>query len=221
MSKKLWNRQIKSGESLTAEFLPQIPKLDRLARSFSAFSNSTGGTIYLGVTDEGEPVGLKSRHGTRELVEKVATFYCNPTIEVDMHDWDYLPTVELLVVTIHEAEIKPVYAINPNNEKDTWPFFRSDKENLALDKKSIKNMRKTASIAVEEDFENLDRHTLHILNKLSETPRQTVNQLARSSNISTHRAKKILVELERNGWIHAFFNEKKREYSLTISWKRK
>ncbi len=212
---------VKAGESLTVELKRQAPKLERISRTFSAFSNSAGGYMFFGVEDNGEVCGLEHVQGTEELAQQVADFYCNPTIEIETHVWKYMPGTEVLVVYVPEAEIKPVYAVNPNNPKDTWPFFRSDKENLALDKKSMKTMRRKPSIDVEEDVKNLDRHGVNILNRLAEHPRQTVNQLAKSTNIGVQRTKKILVHLERNGWIHSFFNEKRREYSLTIPWKKK
>ncbi len=221
MKNKQWLRMIKSGESLTVEFKRQAPKLDRLARSFSAFSNSAGGTIFFGVGDYGDMMGLEHIKGTEQLVHQVANFYCRPTIKITTHIWDYLPGVEILVVEVPEAEDKPILAVNPNDDKDAWPFFRSDKENLALDRKSIKTMSRKPSVEVEDDIDNLDRHGIKILNTLADSSRLTLNQLARSTNIGSHRAKKILVHLERNGWIHSFFNEKRREYSLTIPWKKR
>jgi len=219
--RKQWNRMVKGGEGLTVELKLQAPKLDRISRSFSAFSNSAGGYMFFGVKDNGEVVGLEHVKGTADLVKQVANFYCNPIIDIETHVWEYLPGIEVLVVYVPESEIKPVNAVNPNNAKDTWPFFRSDKENLALDKKSIKTMRRIQSVDIEEDVANLDRHTIHILNRLADSPRQTVNHLAKSTNIGVQRTKKIVVHLERNGWIHSFFNEKRREYSLTIPWKKR
>ena len=222
MSNREWARLVRSGESLTVEFKRQVPKLERLSKSFSAFSNSAGGKMFFGVDDAGEVVGLDNPAGTIELVEQVAEFYCEPPIDVDIQEWSFLPGINVVVATIPEAEDKPIYAINPNNRKDAWPFFRSDKENLPLDKKSMKTMRRKPSVPVDDaDIAQLDRHAINILNRLNESPRQTLNQLAKSSNISPHRAKKILVQLEQKGWIHSFFNEKRREFSLTIAWKRR
>jgi len=129
--------------------------------------------------------------------------------------------MEILVVEVDEAEEKPVYAVNPAKSKDAWPFFRSGRENLPLDRKSIKTMRIGADGQHEDQVEPTDRHAVHMLNQLSDTPRRTLNQLAKSANISAHRAKKILVDLEKNGWIHGYFNEKRREFSLVVPWKKR
>ena len=221
MAKKEWLRMTRGGESLTVEFKRQMPKMERLSRSFSAFSNSSGGTMFFGVDDDCQIVGLDNIKGTQDLVEQVCQFHCRPAIDPKMTHWSVLG-MDVLVVEIPESDQKPLYAISPNNQKDAWPFFRSDKENLPLDKKSIKSMRRVANIEVEQDeIDRLDKHAVHLLNVLNNKPRQTLNMLAKSANISPHRAKKFIVVLERNGWIHSFFNEKRREYSLVIPWKNK
>jgi len=215
-----WMRLIKSGESLTVELKRQVPKLDRLARTVSAFSNSSGGTIFFGVDDDGGIVGLESPEGTRELIEQVCFFHCQPRVDPEIHDWSELGR-DLIVVEVPESDEKPIYAVNPNKPKDAWPYFRSNKENLPLDKKSLKTMGKSTSIELDDrELAKLDRHAVNMMNHLDRKPRQTVNQLAKSANISPHRAKKIIVQLEKNGWIHCFFNEKRREYSLVVPWRK-
>ena len=220
MAKTDWLRQIKSGESLTVEFKRQIPKLERLARTLSAFSNSTGGTLFIGIDDMGDPVGVENLSGSRELVEEVCQFHITPEVEPTFHEWTVFGR-QVLVVVVSEAHNKPIYAVSPKNPKDAWPFFRSDKENLPLDRKSLKAMRHAPESTEidEEELAKLDRHALLMLNNLHRKPRQTLNALAKGANISHHRAKKIIVQLEQNGWIHGHFNEKRREYSLVVDWK--
>ncbi|MCB1053178.1 MAG: winged helix-turn-helix transcriptional regulator, partial [Acidobacteria bacterium] len=56
---------------------------------------------------------------------------------------------------------------------------------------------------------------------LQQTPRQTLSQLAKSLNTSDNRIRRSIVKLEQNGWINGYFNEKRREFSLAIPWKRR
>ena len=216
-----WMRLVRAGEGLNVEFKRQAPKLERLSRSFSAFANSSGGFIFFGIDDDGAPYGLEHLQGTQDLIGQVAAFACDPPVAFKTHVWEPLRGKTILVVEIDESAEKPVYAVNPHAAKDAWPFFRSGKENLPLDRQSLKTMRHDRSVPVERAASHLDRHTIHILNRLDETPRVTVTKLARAVNISVHRAKKILVELEQFGWVHSFFNEKRREFSLAIPWKKR
>lgn len=221
MGNKGWLSMVRSGEGLQVEFKRQLPKIVRLSKSLSAFSNSSGGTMFFGVDDEGNLVGLEHAKGTREAIEQTAQFNCNPPAQLRFHEWEPVRGTMILVCEIAEAEDKPVYAVSSQDEKDAWPFFRSDKENLPMDKMSIKTMRRLPALDVDEEIKSLDKHSLKILNKLADSPRQTLPALARSINISSSRAKKIVVNLEQNGWIYSFFNEKRREYSLVIPWKKR
>lgn len=221
MGNKGWLSMVRAGEGLQVEFKRQLPKIMRLSKSLSAFSNSSGGTMFFGVEDDGKMVGLEHVSGTREIVEQTASFNCKPPASVQFHEWEPVRGTVILVCEIAEGEDKPVYAVSAQDEKDAWPFFRSDKENLPMDKQSIKTMRRLPALDIVEESKSLDKHALKILNKLAETPRQTLPALARSINISSSRAKKIVVNLEQNGWIYSFFNEKRREYSLAVPWKKR
>lgn len=57
-------RDLAGGESEYVEFKPfvkvQDPKEDELERSLVAFANSRGGRLYVGVTDEGLPLGARA-----------------------------------------------------------------------------------------------------------------------------------------------------------------
>ncbi|MCB1042742.1 MAG: putative DNA binding domain-containing protein [Acidobacteria bacterium] len=220
MAKK-WSDMVRRGEGVQVEFKRQCPKLKRLSRTLSAFSNSSGGTIFMGIDDEGEIVGLENAKGTLELVQQVSGFYCDPPVKIKADFWEPMKGVNVLVVQVPEAALKPVYAVDPNRSDDKWPYFRSDRENLPLDRKSLKNMSKVTSEPVEDHVGELDKTELRILDNLDTHPRQTLGQIAKSINVSTHRAKRILVGLEQRGWVHAFFNEKRREYSLAVVWKRR
>ena len=64
----------------------------RLAEVFASMANTEGGTVVLGVRDDGVPTGIES--DKRELVEQMvinaATENCQPMI-VPRLDWEYLP----------------------------------------------------------------------------------------------------------------------------------
>jgi predicted HTH transcriptional regulator len=45
---------LKEGESETVEFKPSLSQMDKITESISAFSNTKGGTVLIGVSDKGE-----------------------------------------------------------------------------------------------------------------------------------------------------------------------
>ena len=221
MSNKNLLKIFRLGEGLQVEFKKQIPKLNRLAKTFSAFSNSSGGRVFIGVGDDGSTFPLVNPEGARELANQVAGFYCNPPIQIKSELLEVEPGSVVLVVEIEESDSKPVFAVDVNHPKDAWPYFRSDKENLPLDKKCLRAMRKTQATDLSEKYDELTRLEQQILNCIHRTPRQTIHQISRDANIGIQRTKKIVTEFEYNGWVFSFFNEKRREYSLTVPWKKK
>ena len=49
---------IDQGESKTLEFKMQITHISKIAKTICAFANTKGGTIVVGITDDGEMVGV-------------------------------------------------------------------------------------------------------------------------------------------------------------------
>lgn len=221
MSSKHLLNLLRLGEGVQVEFKQRMPKLNRMAKTFSAFSNSSGGRVFFGVNDEGHIMPLENADGTVELAQQVAHFYCKPAIEVEAELIEVSPGEHILSVSIEESDEKPIYAVDVNHPKDAWPYFRSDKENLPMDRKSLRTMRKTRSEDLGEAFESLGKHERQMIEHLSRHPRQTLHQLSRGSNIGIQRTKKMMVELEKNGWVYSFFNEKRREFSLAVPWKKR
>ncbi len=50
---------LKEGESETVEFKPSLSQMDKITESISAFSNTKGGTVVIGVGDNGEVLGVE------------------------------------------------------------------------------------------------------------------------------------------------------------------
>ena len=67
----------------------------RLAEMFSSMANTEGGTVVLGVRDDGVPTGIESdkRDLVEQLVINAATENCRPMI-VPRLDWEFLPREE-------------------------------------------------------------------------------------------------------------------------------
>src|SRR5208282_2030099 len=52
------DRQIKAGESETVEFVQRLETLESVSKHVVAFLNSGGGTIFVGVDDDGKIIGV-------------------------------------------------------------------------------------------------------------------------------------------------------------------
>lgn len=102
---------IKNGESKTVEFKEKLPASDAVAKTVIAFSNTGGGRLIIGVTDQGEIMGLANNIDILELQDKVASIIydrCYPNVIPDI----YTTTIDnkvLLVIEVYRGNLLPYY----------------------------------------------------------------------------------------------------------------
>jgi hypothetical protein len=97
---------VKGGESDTIEFKSQIPKnQEAIAIAAVAFANQKGGTILLGVENEGQIVG-SSAENAKETLTNILRDRCEPPLGFMIHE----TTVQgkaVFVVTVPQGKDKP------------------------------------------------------------------------------------------------------------------
>ena len=109
---------IAQGEHQELDFKFEISDARKIARTLSAFSNTRGCRLLIGVKDNGRIAGVRSEE-EYYMVESAAALYCKP--EVRFKTWNH--TVEgktVLEVYIPPVTRKPVYA---RNEEDRWMAY--------------------------------------------------------------------------------------------------
>jgi hypothetical protein len=97
---------VKGGESDTIEFKSQIPKNQgAIAIAAVAFANQKGGTIFLGVENEGQIVGSFAENA-KETLTNILRDRCEPPLEFTIQE----ATVQgkpIFVVTVPQGKDKP------------------------------------------------------------------------------------------------------------------
>ena len=87
------------GEGFTTEFKRSVPS--NLGAEVCAFANGTGGVILIGVTDDGDVVGVGSHNRLKSQVQTTARS-ADPPIAVEVES-----VGGVLVVTVPEQHSKP------------------------------------------------------------------------------------------------------------------
>jgi ATP-dependent DNA helicase RecG len=72
---------IKEGESYKIEFKESLTS--EIARELTAFANSAGGRIFLGISDNGNIKGIKITNSLLSNIQTIAT-NCDPPINIDI-----------------------------------------------------------------------------------------------------------------------------------------
>lgn len=96
------------GEDTKTQFKENINNPQKLAAEFVAFSNSLGGKLILGVTDEGIVKGLNSDDIRRlnQMISNVASQHVKPPIHpiTEIHDYE---EKKVIIVTVPYGNNKP------------------------------------------------------------------------------------------------------------------
>ena len=74
---------IAEGEHVRQDFKFEVSDSRKIARSLSAFANTEGGRLLIGVKDNGRIAGVRSEE-EMYMVEAAAKVYCDPEVEVEM-----------------------------------------------------------------------------------------------------------------------------------------
>ena len=96
---------VTEGEHVHQDFKFAITDACKIARSLSAFSNTEGGRLLVGVKDNGKIAGIRSAEEIY-MVEVAATRYCRPSVTLDSQIYK-VDGKDVLEVSVAESQHKP------------------------------------------------------------------------------------------------------------------
>jgi ATP-dependent DNA helicase RecG len=145
-------RMISDGESETVEFKPSLSQKDRVMESISAFSNNVGGTILIGVSDQGEISGVDIGRKTLEDLAGYIKRNSDPPVYPSI---GIIPVKnsKLLFVEVKESPEKPVFF----NDK---AYKRVGRSNQRISAHEIRKMVKEESKKLSWDERICENATL-------------------------------------------------------------
>lgn len=105
---------ITQGEHQQLDFKFEITDAAKIARTLSAFSNTRGGRLLVGVKDNGRISGIKSDE-EYYMIESAASLHCKPEVKFTSRIFS-MEGKNILEIYIPPVEQKPVYAHNENKK---------------------------------------------------------------------------------------------------------
>lgn len=117
---------ITAGEHQLQDFKFEISDARKIAKTLSAFANTEGGRLLIGVKDNGRISGIRSDEEVF-MVEAAAQVYCSPQVEYEMKTYK-VEGKQVLVVSVYPSMHKPVYAKDEHNR--LWAYVRIKDENI-------------------------------------------------------------------------------------------
>ena len=92
---------LEKGEDYTTEFKEQVDR--NLDKEIVAFANSSGGQIYIGITDEGKIKGISITNKLKSQIKDFAK-NCDPKISISFQE---IKKEKILIVEVKESKDKP------------------------------------------------------------------------------------------------------------------
>ena len=98
----------------------------RVEKSVSAFANTDGGRLLIGVRDDGHLSGVRSEEEIF-MMHQAAYKYCKPEASIKF-DTYHVDKRTIVIATVTPSERKPIYAINEKGEQRA--YIRITDENI-------------------------------------------------------------------------------------------
>lgn len=188
-SKHYIQNLIEEGEHEHQDFKYKISDARKIARSISAFANNSGGSLLIGVKDNGKVVGVESDE-EMYMIEQAAEMYCRPPQRVAFQSYR-VEGKSVLKVDVKTADERPVRA--QDDDRKWVAYYRVADENIlasALHVKVWNAMKKDAPSLVS--FSEKEQILIDYLNEHKEI---TLDDYMRVAHVSKHMAEETLINL--------------------------
>ena len=180
---------IAEGESQQLDFKYCVSDCRKIARTLSAFANSDGGRILIGVRDNGSIAGIKSDEEIY-MVDTAAHLFCRPeiTYTIKQHTTEGKTILE---VEVTRGNKRP-YQVK--NENGRWlAYFRHNDQNLVTNRVLLQVWRKEGKgSGVLVKFGKVENSLMDYLKKNGSI---TLSKFRKIARISSYKAESILANL--------------------------
>ncbi len=199
---------IAGGENQKLDFKFCVSDSRKIARTLSAFSNTEGGILLIGVRDNGSIAGIRSDE-EYYMIETAASLYCKPEIPVITRQ-HIADGKTILEVEVARGDKRPYYS---KGEDGKWKaYFRHGDQNLVANSVLIhlwrKKERKNGMLIRFGKPENL------LMEHLRNNEVITFSGFRKLAGIPPYRAEKIIVNLLLCNVLKMNISEKGYSYSL-------
>ncbi|MBO7601669.1 MAG: ATP-binding protein [Bacteroidaceae bacterium] len=192
---------IKEGEHQQQDFKFEISDVCKIAKSLSAFANTDGGRLLIGVKDNGKIAGVRSEE-EQYMIQAAAEMYCVPPVKYKMTTY-IVEGKQVLLATIQQSERRPVCAKSEDGK--LLAYIRIADENILATPVHLRYWQQSESqcgeLTVYTEKEQL------LLSLLDEHHMLTLNKCCKLSKLPRPIAVKLLARFIRYGIVEAVYKE--------------
>ena len=187
-------RYIKSliieGEHQQQDFKYRVSDAMKLAKSVSAFANTDGGRLLIGVRDDGNMSGVRDEEEIY-MMHQAAYRYCRPQASIKF-DTYHVDGRTIVVATVPPSDKRPVCAIDDDGRQRA--YIRIADENIVASPVHLAIWRESQN--PQGTMITYTETVRKLINTL-QGQQLTLNQLVRRSAIPRHKVITLLSRLIR------------------------
>ncbi|MEN8230188.1 MAG: ATP-binding protein [Bacteroidota bacterium] len=199
---------IAEGEHQRLDFKFEISDARKIARTLSAFSNTDGGRLLIGVKDNGRIAGVRSDE-EYYMVDSAASLYCKPEVRFESRNHS-IEGKSVLEIYIPQVNNKPVYA---RDEENRWlAYIRVADQNIlaGIVQLQVWKEKKSARGKLME----FTRREEILLEYLERTPGSALSKIQRDTGFNRKELITLLTKLVLFDVVEMQFSEGKNLFRL-------
>ena len=180
---------IAEGENQKLDFKFCVSDSKKIARTLSAFANSNGGRLLIGVRDNGSIAGIRSDEELY-MVDTAAQIFCRPEITYNSKQHT-IAGKTILEVEVTRGDKRPYQAKDENGKWLT--YFRHNDQTLLANSVLLQVWRKQGNKSgVIVRFGKVENSLMDYLTKNGSI---TISKFRKIAHISSNKAEAILANL--------------------------
>jgi hypothetical protein len=193
--------RILEGENQQLDFKFEISDSRKIAKTLVAFSNTSGGTLLIGVKDNGKLAGVRSDEEFY-MVEAAANIYSKPEIIFASKPW-VISGKTILEIIVPKGSKGPYFA---QNETKKWlAYIRVKDENILASKVHLKVWKiKTSNKGILIEYSDKIKRLMEYF-KFNQSV--SIARFCKIAFLSKYDAENILAYLIYFGIIEAVYSD--------------
>lgn len=200
---------IREGEHQQQDFKYRVQDAVKLARSVSAFANTDGGRLLIGVRDDGHLSGVRSEEEIF-MMHQAAWRYCRPQASIKF-DTYHAEGRTIVVCTVPRSERRPVSAID--EEGKSRAYIRIADENIVASPVHLSIWRQEQQVQGQTFiYGDAERQLMAAMTNAGQLP---LNAIVRRSRLARPKVVTLLARLCRYGLAKWQLEDHRFMFSLT------
>ena len=199
---------IAEGEHQQQDFKFEISDARKIAKTLSAFANTQGGRLLIGVKDNGKIAGVRSDE-EQYMIEAAARLYCRPEIGYHMQTYE-AEGRNILIVQVEESLQKPVYACNEDGRY--LAYLRIKDENILATPVHLRVWQQNGNDRGE--YMAYTEREQRLLNLLEENGSLSLSKCCKQTRLPRRIVEKLLAQFIRYGVVEPRFEGHQFRFQL-------